>query len=102
MHIQLALDAAGHSRKDNPRLASEPFSAAVDQGLQRVGVFIIHHADQCSVYPSPRFDAVETADNDVELEVVVLIFVLDLAAVWRNLDSFDATLNEACGHLSFV
>lgn len=102
MHVQLALYAACHSRKNDPRLASETFGAAIDQGLQAVGVFIVHHADQSGIYPSSRLNAVETTDNDIELEVVVLVLVLDLATVWRNLDSFYPTFDEACGHLSFV
>jgi len=37
----------------------------------------------------------------VELHVVVLVFVLDLAAVRRDLDTFDALLYELSGNLSF-
>lgn len=102
MHVQLAFDAARHSRKDNPRLASETLGATIDQGLEAVWVFLIHHADQSGIYPSSRLNAVETTDNDVELEVVVLILVLDLATVWRDLDTFHATFDEACSHFGFV
>jgi hypothetical protein len=102
MHIQLTLDAACHSGKDNPRLASEAFCAAVDQGLQAVEIVPVHHADQSSVDPPSCFDTVQATDNDVELEVVLLVLVLDFAAVWVDLDSFDATFDEACSHFSFV
>lgn len=102
MHIELALDAACHSRKDNPRLAPETFGAAIDQRLQAVGVLIIHHADQRGIDPSSRLNAVETTDNDVELKIIILVLVLDLATVWRDLDTFYATLDEAASHLGFV
>lgn len=102
MHIQLALDAACDCGQDDPRLASETLGAAIDQGLQAVGILIINHADQRGVYPSSRFNAVQTTDNDVELKIVILILVLNLATVWRDLDTFDATFDEAGSHLGFV
>jgi hypothetical protein len=102
MHVQLTLDAACNGGKDDPRLAPEAFGSAVDQGLQAVEVVPIHHTDQSGVDPPSCFDTVQATDNDVELEVVLLVLVLDFAAVWVDLDSFDATFDEACSHFSFV
>jgi hypothetical protein len=102
MHVELTLDAACDGGKDDPRLASETFGTAVDQGLQAVGVVLIQHANQSSVDPSSRFDAVEPADNKVELHIVILVLVLDLSAVWCDFDSSNAALDEACSHIGFV
>jgi hypothetical protein len=102
MHVQLTLNATCDGGKNDPRLASEPLGAAVDQGLQAVKVVTVDHADQSSVDPSSCFNAVEPTDNKVELHIVILVLVLNLAAVWCNLDSFDAALDEACSHIGFV
>lgn len=102
MHVELTLDAACDGGKDNPRLASETFGAAVDQGLQAVEVVPIHHADQRSVDPSSCFNTVEPADNKVELHVVILVLVLNLAAVWSDLYSSHAAFDEARSHIGFV
>lgn len=102
MHIQLALNTACDGRKDNPGLASETFGTTIDQWLQAVDIVLVYHSHQSSIDPSSRFDAVQTANDDVELEVVVLVLVLNLAAVRVDLDSLDAILDETSSHLSLV
>lgn len=82
-------------------MASEPLGAAVNQGLQAVRIVLIHHADQSSVDPSSCFDAVQTADDDVELQVIVFVLVLNLAAVWVDLDPLDTLFHKTCSNLGF-
>jgi len=110
MHIQLAFDARGHRRIDNTRLSFETctqhkhvasnqpntltFSAAIHKRLQTSLVIHIHHAHKCRIDPPPGFDTVESTDDNVELHVVVLILVLDLANKRCDFDTFDTLLNE--------
>ncbi|KAG9967186.1 putative NEDD8 activating enzyme, partial [Aureobasidium melanogenum] len=102
MHIQLAFNTACDGRKDNPGLASETFSTTVDQWLQAVDIILVYHSYQSSIDPSSCFNTVQAANDDVELEVVVLVLVLNLAAVRVDLDSFDAIFDEASSHLGLV
>ena len=102
MHIELALNTACNGRKDNSGLASETLGTTIDQWLQAVDIFLVYHSDQGSIDPSSCFDTVQTADNNVELEVVVLVLVLNLAAVRVDLDSLDAIFDETSSHLGLV
>lgn len=61
--------------------ARHTFRASVDQRLQALRVLLVHQPDQGRAHPPPRVDRIESADDHVELHVVVVVLVLDLAVV---------------------
>ena len=73
------------------------FCATIYQRLQALWVFFVHHVHKCSVDPSSRLDAIETADYQLELLVVGIVFVLYFAIEWCDLDTFDSLLNKSSG-----
>lgn len=99
-HVERAFVARGYRRQDDSSLTLEPydvgqtvnqrfpsrpqeltFGSTVNKRLQRLAVVAIHHAYQCGVDPSPGLYRVKTTDDDIELHVVRLVLVLDLAKV---------------------
>jgi len=76
--------------------ASLTFSTAINKWLQAFDVVIVYHSDQRRVYPSSGLNTVKSTDNNVELHVIVLIFILDLAYKRRDLDTPHSLLDEPC------
>lgn len=101
MHVELAFDTGGQSREDDTCLPLETFGASVHQRLQRFWVVHVDHADESGVDPAPRLDAVESADDDLELHVEILVLVLDLAVERGDLDIFASFHHAGCSHLGF-
>lgn len=99
VHRQLAFDARREGGQDDTSLALEPFGATVDQRLEGLWVLHVHHVDERGVDPATRLDAVQAADDQLELHVVLLVLVLDLAVVGGDFDSRDAALDERSGNL---
>ena len=64
-----------------PGQSDATFRSTVNEWLQTLGVFWVYHVDEGRVNPSPRLNRVKTTDDEVELHVVVLVLVLDLAKV---------------------
>jgi hypothetical protein len=61
-------------------------SATVDQGFQALWVLRVDKVDERGVHPSPRLDRVEPANDEVELHVVIVAFVLDLPKIPTSQD----------------
>lgn len=80
-HVEAALVAARDGREHDARLALEALGAAVDERLEAVGVVAVDEVDEGGADPPARVDRVEAADDEVELHVVVVVLVLDLAVV---------------------
>lgn len=59
------------------------FSTTINQGFPAVRVFFVHHVHQFGIDPSPSFHRIQTTHNDLELFVIVVIFVLNLPKVTR-------------------
>lgn len=57
------------------------FGSTIDEWLQRLAIVLIHHVNQCGVDPSTRLYGVKTTDDDIELHIVRLVLLLDLAKV---------------------
>lgn len=76
-------------------------STTIYQRLETLRVLIINHSNKCGVDPAPSFNTIKPTDNEFELHVVVLVFVLYLTIVGRNLDSFDSLLDESGGAFGF-
>jgi len=81
--------------------AKNTFSSAIDQRLQALWIFHVNHSDQGSVNPAASLDAVKAADNDLELHVVVLIFILDLANEGSYFDTLDSLFHKGSSDFSF-
>lgn len=101
MHVELAFEAGGDGWEDDAGLAFEAFGAAVDEGFVAVFYHLVNHVDEGGVDPAAGFDAVEAADDDLELHVEILVKVLDFAVVWGDFDAFDALLDEGGGDFGF-
>lgn len=121
-HVQAALVAAGDGGKDDARLPFKPFRASVYKRFERCWIVLVHHRHERCINPSPSFDLgdarlqlddehhqianvfayrVQAADNDIELQVVCLILVLNLAMVRRDFDARHPALDEFGCCLSF-
>jgi hypothetical protein len=70
------------------------FSSAVNQRLQTLGVFHVNHSDQGGVNPAASLDAVKAANDDLELHIVVLILILDLADEGSNFDTLNSLFHK--------
>ena len=57
------------------------FSATVNQWFETLWILRVDEIDECGVDPSTGFNRVQTADDNVELHVIVVILVLNLAKV---------------------
>ena len=77
------------------------FRTTINQWLQTFGILGIEHANERRIDPSSSFDAVKTADNDLELHVVIFILILDFAHVRSNLNALHSFLHKCCSDLSF-
>lgn len=55
------------------------FSTTVNERLQTLRVLRVDEVHKRGVHPSPRLNRIETADDEVELHVEVVVFVLDLS-----------------------
>lgn len=75
------------------------FSSTINQRLETLWVLGIHHSDQRCVDPATSFNAVQSTDDDLELHVIVFIFILDLANKRGDLDSFHSLLYKGSGDL---
>ena len=69
------------SLEDGRKGKIHTFGSTINEGLQTLRVVRVNHVHKCGVDPSPRLYGVETTDDEVELHVVVLVLVLDLAKV---------------------
>ena len=69
---------------------------AVDERLHALWVVLVDELHELCIDPPPRLDAVEPADDEVELHVVLVVLVLDLAKVRGDLASGDASHDELC------
>jgi len=76
-------------------------SATINERLQASLIIHVHHAHKSRINPPPSFYAVKATDDNVELHVVVLVLVLDLANKGRDFDTFDTLLDELCSGFSF-
>lgn len=75
------------------------FSSTVDQRLETLWVLWIHHSDQRCIDPATSFDTIQAADDNLELHVVVFIFILNLANKRCDLDAFHSLLYKGSGNL---
>lgn len=55
------------------------FSSAVNQWFQTLGFLRIYEIYEHSIDPTSCFYRIESADDDIELHVVLVIFVLNLS-----------------------
>lgn len=100
--LELALDASRHGGEDDPRLALEAFGAAVDERLERVRVVHVNHVAQLGVYPPAGLDAVQPADDKLELHIEVVVKLLDAAVMRRDLNVLYPLLDKAGGDFCLV
>jgi hypothetical protein len=76
-------------------LALEALGAAVNKRLDPIGILrLLRNGDQHGVDPSPSLDAVQAADNELELLVELVVKVLDPLVVRRDLNTLDPLLDE--------
>lgn len=75
-------------------MAFEAFGAAVDEGFEGLWVLEVDHVDERGVDPAARFDAIEAADDEFELHIIIFVFVLDLAVVRGDLDAGYSSFHE--------
>lgn len=105
VHVQLALYTGCHPGDNNPGLALEALSTAVYKGLHGVGTAVrvlLRQTNKLGIYPSTGLDAVQPADDELELHVEVVVKVLDAAVVRGDADAVDALLDETGGDLGLV
>lgn len=74
--------------------------ATVYERFQALWIFWVNHPHSQRIDPPTSFNAVQAANNDFELHVVFLIFVLDLPYKWSDLDTFHTLLDKGCSNLS--
>ena len=60
---------------------AKTFCPAVNQWLHTLWILRIHEIYERCIDPTSRFYRIETADNEIELHVVVVIFILDLSVI---------------------
>ena len=77
------------------------FCSAIDERLQTFWILEINHSDQGRVNPSSGFDAIKTTDDDLELHVVIFVFVLNLSYIGSDLNSLDSSFYKGSSNLSF-
>jgi hypothetical protein len=70
------------------------FCSSVNERLETLRILRINHPDKSGIDPPPGLDTIQTTYNDLELHVVILVLVLNLADIWRDLDTFDSLLYE--------
>lgn len=103
VHVELALDARGDGGEDDARLALEALCAAVDERLDAVRVArLFGHGDEHGVDPAASLDAVEAADDELELAVEGLVKVLDARVVRCDGDALDAVLDKLGRYFGLV
>jgi hypothetical protein len=104
VHVELALDARRDGGEDDTSLTLEALGASIDKGLDSVGVFssLLGDGDKHSIDPSAGFDAVQAADNDLELLVELLVKVLNAVVVCGYGHALDAFLHEFGGDFGLV
>jgi hypothetical protein len=73
VHVKLAFNARCHGWEYDSSLALEAFRTAIDERLKRVGVLHVDQVYQLAVDPTASFNAVEPANDCIELHVVVVI-----------------------------
>ena len=82
-------------------LGSPTFRAAIHERLHAPDILHIHHTAQLVVDPPARLDAVKPAHNNVELHVIIIVLVLDLAAIRGDGHAAHSLLHEASCDLGF-
>jgi hypothetical protein len=103
VHIQLALNTGCHRWEDDSRLSLETFSATINEGLYRIGVFsFFGNRNKHGVDPTAGLDAVQPANYKLELLVKLLVEVLDTVVVGCDGDALNSLLDESSGNLCFV
>ena len=55
--------------------------STIDERLQTLGVLGVDQIDQCSAHPPPSVDRIEATDDHIELKIVIVVLVLDLAVI---------------------
>lgn len=102
--IQRAVDASRHTRQNDPSVAFEAFSSAINQRndrslIQRAIVLVLQHRNEHSVDPAARDNRIQATDDDVEFTVVRVVEVLDLAEVRSHFASWNSLVYEISGDL---
>jgi hypothetical protein len=95
------LVATRNRRQNYPRLSLEPLGTTINQRLHRIRILGIHHLHQRRVDPPPRLDRIQSTDDQLELLVICLVVVLDLAVVRCHFDAGDAVHDECGGDDGF-
>lgn len=62
-------------------METRTFRPTIYQWFQTFRFFGVDEVDEGSVHPSTRFDGVQTAYDEVELHVIVIVLILDLAEI---------------------
>lgn len=84
--LEGALEASCDARQDDPSLSLEALSTTIDHRNDGVRIDFailacLHQTDQHRVHVATSLDRIETADDDVELSVEVVVLVFDTAIV---------------------
>jgi len=77
------------------------FGASINQRLQAVWVFFINQSNQCSINPSPSLNTVQSANDNVELHVEIVVLVLNLTVVWCDINALDSPFHESSSTFGF-
>lgn len=75
--------------------------APIHKRLQTLHVVHVHHFAEFVVDPAAGFNAVEPANHNVELHVIIVVLVLNLATIGRDGDAANALLDEPSSYLGF-
>jgi hypothetical protein len=75
------------------------FCSPVNERLQTLRILRINHPDKSGIDPPSGLDTIQTTDDDLELHVVILVFVLNLADIRRDLDTLNSLFYECCSDL---
>lgn len=82
-------------------MALEALGAAVDERFHTIRVFGVYHIDKGGVDPSTCLDAVQSAYDNLKLQVEIFVEVLYLAVIGRDLDTFHPPLDELGSYFGF-
>ena len=85
-------------RSNQDTQADHTLGASVNEGLEREHIIWVNHLHQRGIDPSSRLNAVQAADDDLELHVVLLVLILYCAVVRCDFDTLHSGLNKSRGH----
>lgn len=77
------------------------FGAPVHERLHAPDVLHVHHTTQLVVDPPACLDAVKPANNNVKLHIIIVVLVLNLAAIGCDGDAANSLFHEASCDLGF-